>query len=293
MGLLGVEQKKGDPEQLDGRLTVYAIVDIDPTEMVNTTHPVASMVHNGLLVAQGNYKEQNSLKDFLRSEMGVSMEEGLSEFLERLDGLEGALDPEKLKEKMENFEEIQDIIPTPAKIVVFHSVDEVLEQDGDVFCAGSFKNMANANLGVNSFPIMYQARYREQEIERVKKEIERLVSQVEGSEMPDLHYTTPGLDVEEKILKDYIPGMLYARKDEAVFPATVERFRQFLTGYQFAEDTDCIIRMISNTETLAKRDHVLLELYAKKIVEVVRENFTEVREVSRKIAEMEGDVSSH
>jgi hypothetical protein len=63
-----------------------------------------------------------------------------------------------------------------------------MQQEGDIFFVGNFKNMANANLSVNSFPILYQARYREQEIDMIKSEIDQLISQVEGNELPDTHY---------------------------------------------------------------------------------------------------------
>ena len=76
---LDIEQKKGDSDRLDGRVIVYALIDIDPSDLASMKHPIASMIHNGLLVAQGNFKEQSSLKDFLKSEMGVSLEEGLGE----------------------------------------------------------------------------------------------------------------------------------------------------------------------------------------------------------------------
>jgi hypothetical protein len=161
-----MEQKKGDSSRLDGRLTVYAAIDIDPAELANTKHPVASLVNNGYLVAQGNFRDQNSLKDFLKSEMGLSLEEGLEQLLDKVDGLEAALDPSKLREKLENMDEIEDFIPTPAKIVSFPSEDEILNQEGDVFFGGTFEKIGNAVLCVNAFPILYQARYREQEIGR-------------------------------------------------------------------------------------------------------------------------------
>lgn len=130
---LNIVQKKGDPHRLDGRVTVYAIIDIDSSDLMNTKHPIGSMVHNGLLVAQGNFRDQNNLKDFLKSEMGISLEEGLGEglaqLLEKMDGLESALDPQKLRERLENMDEIEDFIPTPAKIVPFHSEEELMARE--------------------------------------------------------------------------------------------------------------------------------------------------------------------
>lgn len=291
MSLLNVEQKKGSSEYIDGRLTVYAFVVSDPSETLSSNHPIASMVHNGLLVAQGNYKEQSSLKDFLMSEMGESLEDGLEEFIERLDGLEGALDPQKLKDKMKNLDDLKDFIPTPAKIVPFHSESEILQQEGDIYFVGTFKNMANANLSINSFPIIYQARYREQEIVMVQNEIEQLISQIEKNEIPDEHFSS--LDsgsIEQKIIKDYLPILLYSRKDTQTFENTVKKFKGFLRGYTYPEDIDHLISVIEKADKFTPEHYKLLELYAKKINEVCSENFSAIEKLNAEIANLEKDV---
>jgi hypothetical protein len=285
--LLGIEQKKGNPQQLDGRLTVYAVIDIEPSDLIAMKHPIASMVHNGLLVAQGNYREQNNLKDFLKSEMGISLEEGLEDFLEKLGGLESALDPEKLKEKMENIDELEDFIPTPAKIVSFPSEDDILSQEGDVFYAGVFKNIGNAILSVNSLPIMYQAQFREQEISKVRNEIELLINQIEKNEPPRKPVFSPDMKVEEKIMKEFIPNMLYCRKEKKVFKSAEQQFRDFLHEYRFKEDDDSIVSIIADDHELTSKLFKLLELFAKKIARVMEENFIEAEKLQKEIAELQ------
>lgn len=265
---LGLIQKKGDPQRLDGRLTVYAIVDTDPDELMHMKHPVGSMVHNGLLVAQGNYKEQNSLRDFLKSEMGLSLEEGLEQLLDRAEGLEGALDPQKLKEKIEEMGEMEEFIPTPAKIVPFHSEQEILGQEGDVFFTGVFKSAGNAVLSVNSLPILYQARYREQQVHQVRAEIDALIAQIEQSEPAGDHFDNPQLDIESALLKNYLPTMLYSRHDAADFEAAEQQFRTFMSGYPRSEDVDSMVELIKGTHDLSASHHTLLELYVKKLVAV-------------------------
>jgi len=277
--LLKIEQKKGYPDRLDGRLTVYAVLDIDPADLMSMKHPIASMVYNNFLVAQGNYKEQNNLRDFLKSEMNISFEEGLEDFLDKLGGLESALDPQKLRDKIENFDELEEFIPTPAKIVPFHSESEILGQEGDVFFTGTFKNMGNAILSVNSFPILYQARFREQEIEKVRNEIDQLVSQIEKSGPPEVSFLTKGVNVEDKIMKDFIPNMLYCRKDPKVFSAAEKQFKIFMRGYKFTEDVDAVVSIIAHQSELTSKYFKLLELYAKKISEVYKENYTEVEKL--------------
>jgi hypothetical protein len=284
--LLNIEQKKGSPQRLDGRLTVYAILDIDPSDLLSMKHPIASMVHNGLLVAQGNFREQSNLRDFLKSEMGVSLEEGLEEFLDKLGGLESALDPEKLKERIENIDEMEDFIPTPAKIVPFSSEQDVLSQEGDVYYAGTFRNVGNAILSVNAWPILYQARFREQEIAKVRNEIERLISQIEKKQVPREPFLTLDTTIEQKLLKEFIPNMLYCRKEKKVFDAAEEQFRLFMKGYRFKEDGDAIVSIIAGPSELTSKHFKLLELYAKKISKVWEENYLEAEKIQKDISEI-------
>ncbi len=288
MSFLGIEQKKGDPLNLEGHLIVYAKIDLDPSEVIEPKHPIASMIHNGLLVAQGNYRDQNNLRDFLKSEMGLSLEEGLGEFIEKLDGLESALDPQKLKDKINHLDDIQDFIPTPAKIVPFNSEQEILAQEADIFYTGLFKNVANANLSVNSFPILYQARFREQQIDLVKGEIEQLISQVEHTQV---HSGLSGKELEQKILKEYIPQMLYCRNDKPVLRSTETQFRKFL-GDRFNDDADHIIKLIEQPNDLSARHYQLLELYARKIAEISSENFAAVESINRSIEDLENGLSA-
>jgi len=289
--ILDIEQKKGDQNQLDGRITVYAIIETDAADILNMKHPIASMVHNGLLVAQGNFREQSSLKDFLKSEMGISLDEnlgeGLAQLIEKMNGLESALDPQKLKEHLENMGE--EFIPTPAKIVPFHSTEEILVQEGDIFFIGTFKNVGNAVLGVNALPILYQARYREQEAHKILNEIESLISQIERNESAvSPSVMTPGIDIEQKLLKEFIPNMLYCIKEPNQFKNAEEQFRDFMRGYRFREDVDAIVTLIGSKEQLSPQDYRLLELYAKKIAAVKKEDFSAAEVYSKEIQLLRG-----
>ena len=183
--------------------------------------------------------------------------------------------------------EIEDFIPTPAKIVSFHSEGEILGQEGDVFYTGYFKNIGNAVLSVNAFPIFYQARFREQVIDSVRNEIETIISQIERNEPVPERFNGAGVDTEQKILKEFIPSMLYCRKDLDIFNNAEKQFRTFMSGYEFDEDVDAIVNIIKSPVELAKRHYQLLELYAKKIQEVLKENYTEVDKISRAISAME------
>lgn len=286
---MNIEQKKGDQHHIDGRITVYAIIETDSEDILTMKHPIASMVHNGLLVAQGNFKEQSSLKDFLKSEMGISldneMDEGLAQLLDKMNGLEAALDPQKLKDHLENMGE--EFIPTPAKIVPFHSEMEILSQDGDIFFIGTFKNIGNAVLGVNALPILYQARFREQEASKIRNEIELLISQIERTDSSPMNETVSSeIDVEQKILKDFIPKMLYYRKEPHTYKEAEEQFRKFMIGYPFKDDVEAITGLLGSDQELSTQDYKLLELYAKKIAAVKKEDFAAAELYTKEIQSM-------
>ena len=286
--VLNVERKKGDPERLDGRVIVYAKIDIDPAEFITMKHPVASMVHGGILAVQGNYKEQNSLRDFLKSEMGIPLDgdglsEGLKEMIESMDGLESALDPQKLGERLEDMGEFEEFIPTPAKVVSFHTEQEILDQPDDVYFAGTFKKIGNAVLGVNAVPIIYQAIFKEQQMQHLQNEIESLITQIEWDEPAPVTIATPGVNPEELLLKEYIPSMLYQRVDKAGFLKAQKQFRAFMTGYRFRDDVDAIISLISIDKEPRPVESKLLELYAKKIAMVQTEDFSGLDTVSKEI----------
>jgi hypothetical protein len=288
-----VLQKKGDPGHLDGRITVYGLIDMDPADLMSVKHTFASMVHNGLLVAQGNFKDQYNFRDFLKSELGISLEEGLEEglaqFIERMDGLEATLDPQKLKERLENMNDLEDFIPTPAKIVPFHSEAETLAQEGDVYCVGSFKNIGNAVLAVQALPMLYQSLYREQEVGRIRSEIEAIISQIERSDTGETAKAAKSEGVSEDVLlKEYIPAMLYSRREPRAFKEAEREFRQFLAHYRFPDDVDAVVSLIRAGADLSERENRLIELYAKKIVCVAKEDFKELKSINREIQRLSG-----
>jgi hypothetical protein len=292
--VLNVERKKGDPERLDGLVIVYAKVEADPDELIDMSHPVTSMVNGGLIAVQGNYKEQNSLRDFLISEMGMPLDgeefsDGLKDMIESMDGLESALDPQKLRERLENMGEFEEFIPTPAKVVPFNTEEEILDQPGDIYFAGSFKKIGNAVLSVNAVPIVYQAIFREQQMEQLHGEIESLITQIEWSEPSDGEtVATPGVNPEERILKEHIPSMLYQRADAAGFSRAQKQFRAFMAGYRFSDDVDAVLSLISKDKEPKAAEFKLLELYAKKISMVQLEDFSGLEAVRKEIELLKG-----
>lgn len=296
-------QKKGIEGKPHGLLTVYATVPVEQQGFSEKTSPLLALTESGFLVAQGNYRDQNSLKDFLRQELGTSIEdeEGMREFVEGLGGIEGALDPDKFKDKMNEFEEMQEFIPTPAKMVAFKSEEEILSVEGDVFYAGTYENTANANLAVNAVTILYQARYREAQIHSLRGEIDGLISQVESSpidiaeaKLPHKkhkkHETTKGLTVDQiiaQLLTHYIPELIHSVNGGEERQKAEEDFTLFLKNYPNNDDVSMILSLTSKS-VLEENEMLLVELYAKKIACLITEEFDMISSVVEQIKSLEG-----
>lgn len=141
-------------------------------------------------------------------------------------------------------------------------------------------------LSINAVPIIYQAAYREQEIVTVRNEIENLISQIETTVTPSqtasTGFLTNDVNIEEKLLKEFIPNMLYSRKEPA-FQDLTKQFKEFMIGYRYKEDIDTIVGIIAQSEDLTQKDYKLLELYAKKIASVKSENYTALEEIKQQI----------
>jgi hypothetical protein len=150
-----------------------------------------------------------------------------------------------------------------------------------------FKNVGNAILSVNSLPILYQSQFREQEIAKVRTEIELLINQIEKNEPLRKPFYSADVNVEEKIMKEFIPNMLYCRKEKKVFDAAEKQFRAFLQEYKYKEDVDSIVSIIADDHELTSRLFKLLELLIKKIARVMEENFLEAEKLQKQIAELQ------
>ena len=125
----------------------------------------------------------------------------------------------------------------------------------------------------------------------IQREIEQIISQVETGDGPREHFTLPDIDIEQKILKDYIPVMLYGKKDSRSYEAATKKFHSFMSGYKFIEDVDRIVEIITQSDTLTPLHYKILELYAKKISEVCKEHFTEVNTIRNEISLLEKRLS--
>ena len=301
---LTVEQKRGVVEKPIGLMTVYARVSSDAAAL-NENNPLAAIVQNGLLVAQGNYRDQRSLRDFLQQELGTSLddEEGIKAFVENLGGIEGALDPEKFQEKLAQIEDMEEFIPTPAKMSSFESEEAILNEEGDIFFAGTFENSANANLAINAIAILYQARFRETQIDSLRGEIDGMILQLEPSEetpssptseqpieikLAPRKTTTENLSAQEILhesLTRYIPPLIATQATLDSFSQESSALQQFLSLYSHSEDIDQIIERAKRAPQSAV-DSQVIELLLKKISFILCEEFDKVPEVVQQLTQL-------
>ena len=236
----------GDPVRLDGRLTAIAHL----TSPLPNDHPGAAMVHESLLSVQGNYRDQRTMADFFRSEFGLSVEKGIEEIIEQArqnGGLEGALDPDQVRERLRNMGD-SEFLPIPAKVIRIPGLDAASSIEGDVVFLGDFAEFQFAHMAVNSFPILYQARYREQERQAMREEIEGMLEKlVSSSELPPSSEPTLDTfqgDLENHLLREILPGMFYAQESSPEARDAEQRFRAFMAPYLFPADVERMVGLV-------------------------------------------------
>ncbi len=278
------ELKKGDKNLLDGRLLVYARISDAAVEQ-NKRYPAISMVHNNFLAVEGDYRYSQSLKDFFKEELGLSLEEGFEELLAQfnLGELPGSTDPEILRKRLEGFKSMQEFIPKPAKIVTVNNESEIIEREGDIFYLGEFRNFANANLAVNAFPVFYQAIYKEQLIRDIDREIETLMGQTSVHHSSVDNYSEFKGDLGRELLANYIPVLFYSAGLQKRDQENEERLRNFLNGYPYPQEVQKMLDIISDTSLVVAKKERLVELFIKKIVALTKEDFKTLKDVQKQL----------
>lgn len=300
-----IEQKKGDENRLAGKLIAYVRwVGKDlGQKRGDDSSPIVGMVRNGILAVQGNYVGQRNIRDFFREEFGISLEKGIQEVIEQAKdsgGLEGALDPEAVKERLESMKNA-DFIPIPAKVAFFDSEVEILAAAADVYYLGSFEVLSHAHLCVNSFPILYQACFREQEHREVAEEINALLGNIEGTDFAKGAGESSGSDesaatlktytgdAKDFLLRDLIPGMIYSLGDKTEYGRAVDKFKSFMGDFAYPEDMQAILTLIESTP---KHDSAVLrklELLVAKIEALQHEDFEALERIRRDLKQLDGN----
>lgn len=300
--MLNIQQKKGAGSPLCGRLIVYAkILPGQPSPQGG--FPWEDMTRNGLLVVSGEFKTQHSLADFLRKEfkgeIGDSIEALAQKLREMGEDIPEDLNPDQIRKRLDALSNME-IIPVPAKVVVYESEDVLLREDADIYFVGEFVGVQHAHLAVTSFPILYQAIYREQQAVTVQTEINSLLEQVLTNAAP-LIETQPRkgdpvvlelrgtLETYEGNLLEFLmgqvmPNLIYNLGYPAEFTLSMQNFRQFMKSYRFPED---LAEIEMSLQELKKGDHSQnrhIELLCRKISALFHEEFERLPSIQRELA---------
>ena len=312
-----LEQRKGDPEKLKGKLIAYVRIEAEEAasnppegeEGGEGASPLASMVRNGILAVTANFVDQRTIRDFFREEFGISLEKGIQEVIDQAKetgGLEGALDPEAVKERLDSMKNA-DFIPIPAKIAFFNSESEMLAGDADVYYLGSFTVLSHAHLCVNSFPIIYQAYFREQEHRAMEREIAALLGTIEeprrkeGEEEGTSAGSAVGTpaggpgtvrlqtfqgDVKAYLLKDIIPKMIYNLSDPGEYQKALTQFKDFMGDFGYPEDMQAIITLVESTPTHDAKALRKLELLVAKVEALQKEDYEKLEGIRNELGRL-------
>lgn len=303
--MLGIVQKKGDPDKLCGRMVAYA--KISEAAMKNGSGPMPgpfpSMIRNGILAVRGEFEKNGNIKSFMRHEMGTSVDKGLSDLIEHIKESGGELsegvDVDSFRNRLEELSSME-IIPVPAKIMFYETEDDIMRENADIFYIGEFSGMSQAHLCITSLPIFYQAKYREQRNAEEQSYISELLSQIEADGLitskPENGEFLPGKgnlltfvgDLQELLERQVVPYLLYQAHDAGVFRASLERFKDFMAPYKDSGDVDgiqkAICRLRENENDSRERSR--LELLCRKVSAIYHEKFERVPEIIQKLKEL-------
>lgn len=298
-----IDCRKGDPRRLRGKLIAYVRIEGQGNgegrsfasgegegfsgDRGEAPSPLGAMVRNGILAVQANFVNQRTIRDFFREEFGISLEKGIQEVIEQArdtGGLEGALDPEAVKERLESMKNA-DFIPIPAKIAFFTSEEEMLSGDADVYYLGSFTVLSHAHLCVNSFPIIYQAYFREQEHRSVESEIAALLGSIEDPRRKDAEVTIQNYtgDLKAFMLKDLIPRLIYSLGDKAEYAKALGQFKAFMGDFGYPGDMQEILTLIESTPSHDARNLRKLELLVAKIEALQKEDYEALESIRNEL----------
>ena len=281
---LSIHCIQGDENKMSGRLIVYALV-----KDAEIPKSLQNMVHNGILAVEGDYVSQKNIKDFFRQEFNLSMGQGIEVIIGKLKKDEYTSDEDqfdlhskKFKDKMKSIKSIE-MIPIPAKIIQFDSVEEIKLQKGyDIYDLGEFDLIQHAHLIINAFPIIYQARYREQEQKELQEEINQLLTN-----LPQVNSTRKKekpKKSKEYLLQTLIPKILYSAKDPQSLEKTQKELEFFLKDYPFPKDIQKLKDLIAEYENSQNLESI--KLIVDKIWYLQNEDYKSLEKIKHLLNKM-------
>lgn len=259
---------KGNSSRLDGRLLAFAHV----VNAQSSAEHLQGMVHNGYIAVQGNYRDQRTLAEFFQSEFGLSLERGIEEVIDQSrdgSGLEGALDPDLVRDRLRSMKDAAGSMPIPAKVVSVDSSEGALRFEGDVADLGHFDDLAFAHMAVNAYPILYQAVYRQQELLELQSKIEGLLDQSQAQRP----LSTFSGDVEEHLMHTLLPDILYASEGSVEAQLAMDTFEAFLKPHLTEADLEAMVSLIPVVRHGDAASRRKLDLLLRRVAALHREDY--------------------
>ena len=183
-----------------------------------------------------------------------------------------------------------EFLPIPAKVIRVDGMEAAAHLEGDVVFLGDFAEFQFAHMAVNSFPILYQARYREQERQVMRDQIEGMLEKLdlspsggEPSQEPNLE-TFQG-DLEDHLLREILPGMFYAPESSPESEDAERRFRAFMAPYLFPADVDRMVGLVPQIRHGENPALHRLELLVRKAVAIQREDWKALEVLRNELGE--------
>ena len=286
--MLGIEQKKGNDEQLCGRMIAYARIlptpDAEP--------------------AEGDFRQFNDRPS--KRERDRVVDAKFNNFLKTMEenGVElpENVDVDAMRERLHELSSME-VIPIPARIGNFSNEEDILKEDADIYYIGEFIGANQAHYCLTTLPIYYQAKYREQAKRSEMDMLNEMLSQFEEGDFVDTEEIQK--DSEElfpkgltlntfmgdlsKLLNVRVIPFLLACESENEYNTQIQLFYTFMKGYPDQNDIKRIDKALralrKQGDSIEARN--LLELSCKRINAIYNEDSQLANELSKQIETIE------
>ena len=307
--MFGIIQKKGNENKLCGKVIGYVKVP-KPEPGGGEETPFDALVSpDGILAIQGDYSKHQDFESF-RNNLQQTLPKGLQEILKHI------LEDEDIRESLDKTKKISvsvippkntklgDFFPVPAQLVPYQSEDILLNEDCDIFFLGEYTTIGSAHLFLTGFPILYQAKYREQAELEKEQEVDALLAEIGGQKPaakieadcnPAVHLNGELSEYKGNLLEllgaRVLPELMYAieKNDSEGFKIGINALRRFMRTYPHQQDLDkmiVILQTMNETKHSSSTDSKVLALLCQKMSALHHEEFEILPEIQRKLEEI-------
>ena len=260
---------------------------------------------DGILAIQGDYSKIPDFESF-RNNLQQSLPRSLQEILKHI------LEDDEIKENLDKAKKISfsvipqkgndwlgDFFPVPAQLVPFQSEEALLSEDSDIYFLGEFASISSAHLFLTGFPILYQAKYREQTELQKEKEVDELLAEIDSEKNNPAQLESLALHLEGNLsnyegnLKELLdtqvlPKIMYIieRNDAENFKAGINSFRRFMCSYPHQQDIEKMISILQNINEKKRpnpNDSRNLTLLCRKMSALHHEEFEILPEIQKEL----------